>query len=138
MTQPGNVGKPYTGPNGDPATLELEVRTSNGTLVDTLSFSESEKQNTPFALSMGISVEFDKGSLVLGDSFSVDLSSQDIETANPKGSMRLEPCGTTKAYFDDGLFVVDGTFELNGEIINVGAQKNIYDVVTKSTHPLLE
>lgn len=131
VTQPGNVGKPYTGPNGDPATLELEVRTSNGTLVDTLSFSESEKQNTPFALSMGISVEFDKGSLVLGDSFSVDLSSQDIETANPKGSMRLEPGGTTKANFDDGLFVVDGTFELNGEIINVGAQKNIYDVVNE-------
>ncbi len=135
VTQEGNVGGPFTGALGlFPADLELEVRASDNSLVDTLSFSESDAENTPQALSIGISIQFSNGSLVLGDSFEINLSQSDLETANTSGSMKEEVDGSTNANFDPGLFVVDGTFDLNGVTISVDESASIDDVLTLITN----
>jgi len=135
VTQEGNVGGPFTGAFGIfPADLELEVRAGDNSLVDTISFSEDDPEDTPMALSIGISVQFSNGSLELGDSFEVSLTQSDLEVANTSGSMKEEPDGSTNANFDPGLFVVNGTFDINGVTINVDEESSIDDVITSITN----
>lgn len=129
VTQPGNVEGPYTGLLGLPALIEVEVRTSDDTLVDTILFSESDTAATPRALSNGMTIEFAAGTMEQDDSFTIDVSSVDIETADPGRSMKLQGDGTTDANFDPGLFVVDGAFDINGVTINVDENDSVDDVV---------
>lgn len=134
VTQEGNVGGPYTDGLGlFPADLELEVRSSDNTLIDTISFSESDYVDTPYALSIGMSIEFSGGSIELGDSFSIGLTQDDIETADPSGSMNEEIDGSSNANFDPGLFVVDGSFDINGVTIDVDETLSIDDLVASIT-----
>lgn len=108
---------------------EIEVRDDQDALVDTIDLG-FDPAGTAYTLANGLEVEFSSGSLVLGDSFEVDVSTSgpSVDPDNP-----FDGTGSSAPGFETGVSVGAGSFEVNGVSISVASSDTIQDVLDRIT-----
>lgn len=118
-----------TGTVGGLDPLQFEVRDGAGLLVDTVDFSPSAPAGTTQTLANGLELSLGAGSVVSGDSFSVDVAASVNGAADPAAAFNGGP--DAGPGFDAGFAVTAGSFEVNGVAIAVGAADSISSVLAK-------
>lgn len=110
--------------------IQIEVRDSSDTLVDTLSlgFGYSGGQ---LAVSGGLQASFGSGSIAQGDSFDVDVFASVGSAARPGNA--FNGSGDASAGLEPGTTVNTGSFDLNGINIAVAASDTLDAVLARIT-----
>ncbi|MCA9322555.1 MAG: hypothetical protein KDB53_17570, partial [Planctomycetes bacterium] len=114
---------------GSVAPLQLEVRDSSGTLIDTIDAPGFTPANTELATSFGLSVSLSSGILAPGDEFDVDVSASIGSAVDPDRA--FNGTGNAAPGFEPGFSVTAGSFELNGQTVTVAADDSISSVIGK-------
>ncbi|MEZ5258708.1 MAG: hypothetical protein R2705_17990, partial [Ilumatobacteraceae bacterium] len=91
----------------------VEARDRSNALVKTLQFSASAADTQTFAVADGLSVTIGPGTMIVGDSFSVDV----WKTPTFQPDRPFDGTGVDRPFFDPGTTIADGSFDLNGETI---------------------
>jgi hypothetical protein len=110
--------------------LRIDVRDQTGVRIETLNFQNLDP-DTPLALSSGLSLSFSGGAIVKNDGFTVAVSATTgsrVDPAKPFDGTRNDGPG-----FEPGLSVREGSFQLNGVTIAVGASDTLEQVLDRIT-----
>jgi hypothetical protein len=113
VTKGGSVGT---------SSIELDVRKSDGTLVETVVFEQGEPAGTVKTLSSGLTLSLSAGTAKKDETFQVQISSSTPTLVNP--DQPFSGSGGSP-YFLNGSSVRAGTLEINGAQIAVNANDTI-------------
>ncbi len=109
--------------------LAFEVRTSDGTLVDTISLNSIDPMDQVYSLSSGLEFQLGDGRLTLGESFTVNISHLVPTSVDPQ--LSFDGTGIFDAKLEDPFVIEDGSFQLNGNSIAVFANDSISSVLDR-------
>lgn len=103
--------------------ITLEMRDSQANLLDTVAIAAADPVDQSYALSNGLSLQIGAGVVVLGDTFTVDVNDNVNQAPDPDAAFNGSP------NFENGVSVTAGSFQVNGETINVAADDSINSVL---------
>lgn len=109
--------------------LALDVRTSDGTFLETLNIAATDSLDQVYALSNGLNFSLGAGSLALDETFSVGINHLVPTSVDP--NLSFDGTGTNDAKLEDQFSVADGSFEVNGNTIAVFANDSINSVLNR-------
>ncbi|MFN3189597.1 MAG: hypothetical protein ACE361_03655 [Aureliella sp.] len=109
--------------------IQLEVRTTDGTLVDTISILSTDSAGQTYTTAAGLNVSFASGNLVTGETFTVDIENLVPTTVNP--TLSFDGRGVDDAKVENTFTIVDGSFDLNGVSVDVYASDSISSVLDR-------
>ena len=109
--------------------LAIEVYAPDNTIIETVNILAADPQTQTYSLSNGLSFQVNAGTLVTGESFTVDVSDVTPSAVNPDNPFN-DP-GNNRPNFDEGLSVTAGSFDVNGVAISVDADDSINSVLAK-------
>jgi len=108
--------------------LSLEVRDSNGDLVESVNLLGYQPDDV-YSLQNGLELQLGAGTLAPGDSFLVDVFAAVGESVDP--SKPFDGIRNEHPHLQSGFNVESGAFELNGELITVSGDDSLNDILTK-------
>lgn len=109
--------------------LKIDVFKPDGSLLETVNFNGSYVPGEVITLSNGLEISLGEGDLNKNDTFTLDVSAVTGGVADP--DLAFNGARTGDANLEYGLEVTAGSFELNGETINVAADDSITSVLDK-------
>ena len=112
---------------GVSGTLRFDVKDGN-TTIETIDFG-GLAADTPITLSNGLTVSLSAGTVKKNESFTVDVSTAVGSAVDP--TKAFDGTGVDDPGFQSGLSVTAGSFEVNGETIDVAANDTINSVLAK-------
>ncbi len=109
--------------------LAFEVRSSVGTLIDTLNISGSDPVDQTYRLSNGLVLSLGAGNLALNESFTLSVNHLVPTSVNP--DLAFSGSGIDSPKLEDGFAITDGAFNINGNGIAVFADDSINRVLDR-------
>ena len=109
--------------------LAIEVYAPDETLMETVTILAANPLTQTYSLSNGLSFQVDAGTLVVGESFTVDVS--DVIPGSVDPDNPFNDSGNSRSNFDEGLSVTAGSFDVNGVTITVNADDSLNSVLDR-------
>ena len=109
--------------------LSIEVRAPDNTLIETITVLHTDPLDQVYQLSNGLSFQLGSGTLVLNETFNVNVNHQIGSKVNPDKS--FDGTRNDQPNFDLGFGVTPGSFDVNGVTISVSASDSINNVLAK-------
>ena len=107
--------------------LSLDVYTSAGTLLESINVGGADPVDQFYSLSNGLVFSLDSGSLALGETFTIDVNHLVPTTVNP--NLSFSGIGINDSKLEEAFTITDGSFEINGTVIDVYANDSINSVL---------
>ncbi len=114
----GDVGEDY---------LRISIYDSGGKYLERINFQSSDPPGTIKYTSFGIGVSLSSGYVKRNESFFIDVDAAASQTLDP--TQPFDGTRTTDPWLETGLSVTAGSFEINGETVNVAADDSVNDVL---------
>ena len=111
--------------------LRIRVRDSSRARLDLIRISKSDPLDQEYTLSNGLVLTLGAGQLIRNEAFTVAVSSTVGSVVDP--DRPLDGTRNASPNLEDGLSVSDGSFDVNGVRIAVGASDSINDVLGRIT-----
>jgi len=114
--------------------LSVELRESDGTVIETISVAQTDPTDTVYLLSNGLTFQLGAGSLTQDESFSISVNHQIGTRVDPDKA--FDGVRNDNAQFDVGLSITAGSFDVNGVTVDVYANdtlNTVLDRITQST-----
>ncbi|MFK7738327.1 MAG: hypothetical protein AB8B50_20050, partial [Pirellulaceae bacterium] len=109
--------------------IQLEIRSSDGTLQATVDVLASDAFDTEYAVTNGLTLTLSGGYLQTGETFTIDLDDQTPTTYS--ASQSFNGIGTQNPRLDDPFEVIDGSFVANGTSIDVFASDSLDSLLSR-------
>ena len=111
--------------------LAVEVYAPDDTLIDTINVQQTDPIGQEYQLSNGLTFQLGSGTLVLNETFAINVNDQVGSSVDPDKS--FDGTRNDIPNFDVGLAVTAGSFDINGVTINVFASDTLNSVVDRIT-----
>lgn len=111
--------------------LAVEVYGPDDNLMDTIDVLQSDPADKVYTLSNGLTFQLGAGTLVVDETFSVDVDHQTGSSVDPDKA--FDGLRNDNPNFDLGLSVTAGSFQVNGVTINVTDSDSVNSVLNKIT-----
>lgn len=144
-TSQGSIGGTYTGTTDETLTFAItsdgtigsddvtvELRDSEGSVIDTQTILGSSPADTEFSFSNGLTLSFSDGDLYAGNQLQVDVVAEAPLAVDPDVAFDEDPT------FETGLSVTAGSFDIDGITIDVHADDTLNDVLDRITSSLAD
>ena len=111
--------------------ISVEVRESDGTVIETVSLLQTDPTDTVYSLSNGLTFQLGVGTVTQDESFSISVNDQIGTRVDP--DKQFDGVRNNDAQFDIGFAITAGAFEVNGVAIDVYANDILNTVLDRIT-----
>ncbi len=109
--------------------LKIKVYDPDGVFLENIDIKKEDAIDTQYTLSNGIILTLGNGDLLKGDTFTLTFNETIGSVVDP--TKPFNGTGDNNPNLEAGFTVTDGSFDINGETINVSASDSINDVLDK-------